>query len=86
MPSRRRASGKRRPVPKPTASIVDLADAMEIPLARAEDLVRALEYVGYGLFSLEDDSAPAVSGIAQAMSENLQIVKGLRNKLFAAAR
>ena len=57
---------------------------METPLARVEDLVRALEYVGHGLSSLGEDSAPAVFGIAQAMSENLRVVKGLREKIFSA--
>ena len=83
MPSRRRASGKR--ARKPAASVFDLADAMETPLARTQDLVRALEYVGHGLHSLGEDSAPAIFGIAQAMSENLQDVKRLREKLFSAA-
>lgn len=84
MTRRRRASGKRRRVPKPAASAFDLADEMETPLARVEDLVRALEYIGHGLSSLGEDSAPAVFGIAQAMAENLQVVKSLRNKLFVA--
>ncbi len=80
MPSRRRASGKRRPVPKPAAH--DLADAMEIPLARAGNLICALECVGDCLFS--QGGAPAVSGIAQAMADSLDVVKGLREKLFDA--
>ncbi len=84
MTRRRRASGKRQRAPKPAESVFDLADAMETPLARTQDLVRALEYVGHGLHSLGEDSAPAVFGIAQAMSENLQDVKRLREKLFSA--
>jgi hypothetical protein len=83
MARRRRASRTR--APKPAVSAFDLADAMETPLARAQDLVRALEYIGHGLHSLGEDSVPAVFGIAQAMAENLQAVKRLREKLFSAA-
>lgn len=46
-----------------------------MPLARAQDMVRAPEYVGYGMASLQEDGAPAISGLTQALSENLQAVK-----------
>ncbi len=75
MPRRSRAPGRRRRAPKAAPSAFDIADAMEMPLHRVEDLVRTLEFVGYGLASLEDDGAPAVMGIAQALAQNVAAVK-----------
>ena len=87
MPSRPRASAKRKRASKPARrpSLLDLADAMETPLARAQDLARTLEYVGYGLSSLGEDSAPAIFGLATALSENLETVKRSWQKLFQRA-
>jgi hypothetical protein len=84
-PRAKRSPKKSRRAPKEPPSVFDIADAMETPLARAEYLVRALEYVGYGLSSLEEDSAPAVFAIAQALSENLEAVKNSWKKLFDRA-
>jgi hypothetical protein len=72
MSKRSRGAGRRKAARRP---ISELVDDMETPLSRAEDLVRALEYVGYGLSSHEDDSAPAVFGLSQAMSDNLAVLK-----------
>ncbi len=81
MPKRHAARGKHRRAPV-TESLFDLSDAMETPLHRLEDLVRALEYIGFGLASLGEDGAPAVLGLAQALSENLQAVKRPWRKLL----
>ncbi len=62
---RRRAARQRAAVLPQSA--FELADALETPLRRTQDLVMALHYVGYGLSSLRDDSAPAINGLAEAM-------------------
>ena len=78
----KRSPKKSRRAPKEPPSVFDIADAMETPLARAEYLVRALEYIGYGLSSLDEDGAPAVFAIAQALSESLEAVKNSWKQLF----
>ena len=70
---------------EPCRSVFNLVDQMETPLNRTEDLIRALEYVGYGLSSLEEDGAPAVFAVAQALSENLETAKNLWKLLFDEA-
>jgi hypothetical protein len=89
MPKKSRAKRtptKSRQKPKERSiSTRDMADEMETPLYRAEDLIRALEFVGYGMSSLEEDSAPAIFAIAQALSENLEAVKNCWQLLFNEA-
>jgi hypothetical protein len=48
---------------------------METPLARAQGLARALEFIGYGLQGLDEDSAPAILEVAQALADNLRVLK-----------
>ena len=64
--------------------LVYLADDMEQPLAQAAHLVRALEFVGYGLHSHGEDSANAVLGLATSMEDNLAIVQAAWRKMIAA--
>jgi hypothetical protein len=52
-------------------TVFELSDALETPLRRTQDLVRALHYVGYGLTSLQDDSAMAVNGLAEALENHV---------------
>ncbi|HEY2068824.1 MAG TPA: hypothetical protein VGG48_04660 [Rhizomicrobium sp.] len=61
-----------------------ISDAMEMPLVRAAYLVEALEYVGFGMHSHEEDGTDAVFGIAMSLSDNLKTVQALWVKLRAA--
>ena len=84
--AKRKPKKARRTTKKHRISAFDIADAMETPLNRAEDLVRALEYVGYGMSSLEEDGAPAVFALAHALSENLEAVKRSWELLYNEVR
>ena len=55
--------------------LVYLADDLEMPLAQAAYLVRALEFVGYGMHSHGDDAADAVIGLAVSLADSLDVVK-----------
>ena len=62
-----------------------LFDGVDILLTRTSHLVRALEYVGYGLHDLNEDSADGVLVLATMLLENLNAARDGLRKLQAEA-
>jgi hypothetical protein len=64
--------------------LVEIADGMEVPLARAANLVEALYYVGFGMHSHGEDGTDAVLGIATSMRETIETVQTAWKKMIRA--
>jgi len=58
-------------------SVFELADALEMPLRRAEEVAEALHYIGYGFTHLAEDGAPAIHGLAETLSDTVDKMKAM---------
>lgn len=90
MPAARRASRKRSRAPDPLARrlrlVMDLAYAMEEPLADSANFVRALGLIGDSLEAVHDDAGEPIVTIAWAASKRLGDLKKTWEKLLRAHR
>ena len=89
MPRPRRASGKRLRVKKAEKSLAKvraLALDMEEPLTEAAAFLVALQLVGYGLSANRDNGGDAVSTIARATSERLDVLRDLWDRMFGPVK